>query len=769
MTYRDRLDVIATTSPTRRTNLAGRMGRWSAEHRAVAIVGWFVLCGVLGVVGFTQSPQEYDPGDGTGEVAEAARIIDRAEFADDPPGEQVLIQTRTGSVQDPAVQAAIDDTVAALNDTDHVTNVLSIKKKAGAGLVSEDGRSTLVTFDLEEAAWEDNELVQPALDAVASVQRQHPDLVVEQFGDVSANKAVDDAIGDDLRRAELLSVAVTAGILLGVFAAVLAALLPMVLALTAFVASLGLLSLGSALVKVDQNATIVMLLIGVAVGVDYSLFYIRREREERAAGRDPRQALLIAAETSGRSVLISGITVLIAMGGLFFAGDATFIAIGWGTMLVVAVAMLGSLTFLPATLAALGHRLEWLPVPILRRFRTTRDSRVWGAVLRPVLRRPFVAAVVGIGAMVVLAVPAFSMRTALPGFSDELPDSIPVKATYERIQEAFPGGAAPATVAIWADNVEDPKVQSAIEDLRRAALATGVMNNPIEVETSPNNRVALVSVPLDGTGSDDASIDALRTLRQSVIPSTIGAEDGVRVAVTGDAAYTAEFNDTQRTHAPLVFGFVLFFAFVLLLVSFRSVVVAVTAIALNLLSVAAAYGVLVAAFQWGWAEGLLGFESSGSIASWLPMFLFVLLFGLSMDYHVFILSRIREAFDRGNSTSSAIRHGVMSTAGVITSAAVIMIAVFAIFASLSQLSLKQFGVGLAVAVFLDATVVRGVILPAVMMVLGERNWWLPGWLSWLPTLSHGERSDAESAAPAIAEPASAGAGADSAEPDFAGR
>jgi uncharacterized membrane protein YdfJ with MMPL/SSD domain len=724
-------------------NLAGRIGRWSAGHRTIAIVGWFAFVALVFVGGMTQERQEYQPGDGSGETARAARIYQQGDFPDDPSSEQVLVQTPAGSVTDPAVRAAVTDTVAAVRASGQATNVVSLLDKDGAGLISADKRSTLVTFEVTGDPETAQDRIQPVLDAVAGAQRRHPGLRVEQFGGASANKALEATIGDDLRQAEILAVVVTGGILIGVFAAVVAALLPMILALTAFIASLGLLTLTSPLVKVDSNAQILMLLVGVAVGVDYALFYIRREREERAKGRDPRRALEIAAATSGRSVLISGITVLIAMAGLFFSGDQTSVSIGWGTMLVVAVAMVGSLTFLPAILATLGDRVEKLKVPVLHRFRTTRDSRVWSAVLRRVLRRPAVSAVLGVAVMAGLAVPALSLHTALPGI-DDLPRSVPIMKTYDRIEAAFPGGQSPATVNVLAADVTAPPVRDALRELKTRALATGQMSGPIEVRISPNKRVAVVSVPLAGNGNDDVSVSALKALRERVVPASVGAVPGAQVAVDGQTAESVDFTEQQIRNAPAVFGFVLGCAFLLLLFSFRSVVVAGTAIVLNLMSVAAAYGVLVAVFQWGWGERLLGFTSTGAIASWLPIFLFVLLFGLSMDYHVFILSRIREAYDQGRSTKDAVRHGISSTAGVITSAAVIMVAVFTIFASLSQTSLKQFGVGLAVAVLLDATLVRGVLLPAVMTLLGDRNWYLPRWLGWLPRLSHGEAEPAPS-------------------------
>ena len=292
-------------------------------------------------------------------------------------------------------------------------------------------------------------------------------------------------------------------------------------------------------------------------------------------------------------------------------------------------------------------------------------------------------------------------------------------------------------MAVKADDVKTPEVREAVAELERQALASGDVNPPIEVETNRDGTVTKVEIPLKGNGTDDASNRALETLRGDVLPATLGTVDGVEYAVTGGTAASADFNEAQTKSVPKVFGFVLLFAFGLLLVSFRSIVIAVKAILLNLLSVAAAYGVLVAVFQWGWGEGLLDFQSNGGIANWLPMFMFVILFGLSMDYHVFILSRIREAFDRGSSTDEAISYGIKSTAGTVTSAAFVMVGVFLVFTTLPLIDLKEMGVGLAVAVLIDATIVRAVLLPATMKLLGDRNWYLPKWLEWLPRFDHG--------------------------------
>jgi RND superfamily putative drug exporter len=421
-----------------------------------------------------------------------------------------------------------------------------------------------------------------------------------------------------------------------------------------------------------------------------------------------------------------------------------------GTMLVVLVAMIGSLTVLPAVLSKLGDRVEKGRIPFVQRLRrSNRGDGMWSAILDRVLRHPLVSALAATAVLVALAVPALTLHTAETGIEGI---STPVVEPFGRVMDAFPGTPEPAVVAIKADDVNAPPVRAAIAELERKALATGEMHAPITVESNRDGTVTRVEIPLAGNGADGASTRALATLRGDVLPGTVGQLDGVEYAVTGSTANSQDFNDAMSRSVPLVFGFVLLFAFGLLLVSFRSIVIAIKAIVLNLLSVAAAYGVIVAFFQWGWGEGLLDFHSNGGIANWLPMFMFVILFGLSMDYHVFILSRIREAYDRGLSTDKAIAHGIKSTAGTVTSAAVVMVGVFAVFTVLPYVDFKEMGIGLAAAVLIDATIVRAVLLPASMKLLGERNWYLPSWLEWLPRLDHGSSPESIELPPAI-EPA----------------
>jgi uncharacterized membrane protein YdfJ with MMPL/SSD domain len=411
------------------------------------------------------------------------------------------------------------------------------------------------------------------------------------------------------------------------------------------------------------------------------------------------------------------------------------------TIMVVAIAVLGSLTVLPALLGRLGDNVDRARVPLLHRLRRPGGARFWSWTLDRVLRRPLVSAVASAAILVALALPALQMNTVEPGV-EALPQDLQAVQVYNRLQTAFPGEQAPAVAVVKAPSVDDPRVKTAIGELRSRALAGGAVHEPVTVDVNDARTVARIELPLAGTGTDDASYAALSTLRDDIVPATVGRLPGVEAGITGDTAFSKDFDDALRGTAPLVFAFVLAFAFLLLLVTFRSVVIALKAIVLNLLSVAAAYGVLVLVFQHGWGKDLLGFDYTGGVMVWLPVFLFVILFGLSMDYHVFILSRIKEAYDSGMKTEDAIAHGIKSTAGVVTSAAIVMVFVFSIFGTLSLIMMKQFGVGLATAVLLDATIVRAVLLPATMKLLGEWNWYLPRWLRWLPSIRLGERAPA---------------------------
>jgi RND superfamily putative drug exporter len=566
------------------------------------------------------------------------------------------------------------------------------------------------------------------------VAAAHKDVSIGEFGDASVTKELDDSQKAEQSRSQMLSLVATLLILLVTFGALLAAAVPVVLALTAVVGTAGLVGVASQLVPADSVTLQVVTLVGLAVGVDYSLFYIRREREERAAGRSKLAALDMAAATSGRAVLISGLTVMIAMAGMFLTGNATFMGMGLGTILVVAVAVLGSISVLPAILAAFGDRINKGRIPLLRRRSQARDSRAWGWLVERVMRRPVVAVVLAGGALLALSIPALGMQTKLSG-TEDLPKDLATIQTYHKVQKAFPAEAAPATVVVKADDIDAPRVQQAIAGFKKAVADDNELPGTVDTEVNPAHTAAILSVGLPGSGSGAEGTEAVKHLREDVLPATLDRA-GITAEVSGQAAAEADFNSLMKTKTPIVFAFVLGLAFLLLLVTFRSIVIPIKAIVLNLLSVGAAYGLLTVLFQDGHAEKVLGFESNGAITSWLPLFLFVILFGLSMDYHVFILSRVREAWQRGMSTEKAVAHGIRTTAGTVTAAALVMVIVFAMFATESGLEMKELGVGLAAAILIDATIIRGVLLPATMKLLGKWNWYLPRWLQWLPELDH---------------------------------
>jgi uncharacterized membrane protein YdfJ with MMPL/SSD domain len=710
-------------------SVTARAARWSAAHRRRAILGWlaFVLIAfAAGSAAGVMSMRDQDYGIGDSRQAERTLV---KEFPTQRAGEQVLFQSRSGALDRAQLRAAVTDLTARLGRVPAIAAIKSPLDPANTGQRSRDGRSALVTFQLTGDPDTAADRVAPALAATAAVQRAHPQLRIGEFGDGSANKAINDRISADFRRAEFTSVPVTLAILVFAFGALVAAGIPLLLGLTAVLGALGLTALISHVMRMDQSIDSVILLIGLAVGIDYSLFYLRREREERARGRSPASALQVAAATSGRAVLVSGLTVMTAMAGMFLMGTRIFQGFGVGTVLVVAIALIGSLTVLPAVLSKLGDRVDRGRLPIIGRRR--RESRVWPAIVGTVLKRPALWGSLAALLLIALAIPAFRMHTAESGVQG-LPPDLPVMQVIARAEHAFPGGPLPAVVVISAPDVTAPPVAAAITKLERAAVATGEMGRPLGVDISASKRAARVGIPLAGTGTDARSNRALDRLRDDVIPATIGTVDGTQAHVTGMTAGSRDFNDSMKAHAPLVFTFVLGLAFVLLLVTFRSIVIPIKAILLNLLSVGASYGVLVLVFQDGRLESLLDYHSIGGVTTWLPLFLFVVLFGLSMDYHVLILSRVREGYDSGLTTKAAVEHGIRATASVVTSAAFVMVGVFAIFATLAMIDFKMMGVGLAVAVLLDATIVRAVLLPATMALLGDWNWYLPRWLEWLP-------------------------------------
>jgi putative drug exporter of the RND superfamily len=687
---------------------------------------WVVFVIASIAVGLFVGTKESDGGGNVGETGRAEQMIDSARFADEPAVEAILITSPSGPLDPAAARAAAADVTTRMRALPDVVGV-------DEPVPAPDGSALLVRVRMAgDPDWPESR-VQPLLDTTAAVQRDHPSLRVEEVGDGSISKAIDETVDADFRKAELFSVPVTLAILLIAFGALIAAGVPVLLALSAVSAAIGLSALASHLVPAQDATSSVILLIGLAVGVDYSLFYLKREREERARGAGHIDAVEIAAATSGRAVVVSGIAVVIAMAGMFLAGDDIFSSLAVGSILVVAVSVLGSITVLPAVLAKLGRWVDRPRIPFLWRLTAPRLSstgepatpRIWSAVLRPALRYPTLTFLLSAGALVALALPALGLNLKLTGLSD-IPRDLPVMQAYDRMTTAFPSTGTGHHVVVRAPADRAAEVTAALAGLAARATADPLFahDREPEVTRSVDGTVTIMNIGtpyLSGTPEGERSLDRLR---QDLVPAALQPL-GVEYAVTGEIAGTTDYSNHIRGKLPIVVGFVLLLTFLVMAWTFRSLVIAATAIVLNMLSVGAAYGVLVLVFQRTWAENLLDFQSNDGIISWLPLFLFVVLFGLSMDYHVFVVSRIREAVQRGVPNREAVAEGIVRSAGVVTSAAVVMVGVFAIFGTLSILEMKQLGVGLATAILIDATVIRAVVLPSLMTMLGDANWWTP--------------------------------------------
>ncbi len=706
---------------------------WSARHRKIAVFGWLGLVVVAYLIGqLLGSPGL--PQNDLGQAGQAEQTLQHLGVTA-PTAEAVLIQERAPGhtfATDPAMRQAVSQVTAALSRLPGAASgIHSPLQPGGQALVSANGRSALVTFNVPGPAADVTTAVTPALDAVATVQASHPGLLVAEGGDASLGQAVNNEINNGFAKATETSIPVTLILLAIVFGTLVAAGIPVLLAVTCALSGIWLLSIPGHWLPVGSQTSTVVLLIGMAVGVDYSLFFLRRQREERARGAGLHQAIATAARTSGRSIVASGLTVMTALAGLFLTGYSLFSGMAFGAIIVVGIAVAGSLTVLPALLSWLGDRVNSWRIPFIgRRRAAATPSKVWSALVRRVARRPLVWGAAATVVMLAIAAPALGIRLAYPAI--DAPADLPVVSTIEAIGAAFPQSPTPAEVVVTGQHLTGPAVTGAIASLGRiAAESSGPIRGPVTAIPVADGQALIVSVPLAGNGGDAASYTALDTLRDRILPETLG-KVGVSYSVTGGTAVNHDNASQLSARTPLVLAVVAAVAFCLLLLAFRSVVLPLVSIALNFLSVAAAYGLVTFIFQDGRLQGLLGYTSPGAITPWVPLFLFTFLFGISMDYHVFILSRIRELRRRGSTTASAVTDGIASSAGVVSSAALIMVAVFSIFVDLGQVELKMLGVGLAAAVLLDATIVRGVLLPAAMTLLGDRCWYLPRWLSWLP-------------------------------------
>jgi RND superfamily putative drug exporter len=689
-----------------------KAARWSAEHPWRAILGWIAF--VAFAVGLAIAVPAHEATDADYRIGESGRADAMVAQAglEAPDTENVLITSSSGKLDSAQAEQAAAAVVTGAKAAD---GVKSVEKPQW----NEDRTALLVSVELKKDL-DDADAVQAVTDGV---QEDFSDLQVREAGDVTVDAAINDRVSEDLGSAETISLPVTLILMAIAFGALIAAGIPVLLAGTSVAATIGLLAPLSHLIPSDSTVSSMIVLIGMAVGVDYSLFYLKREREERAKGRTSLEAVEIAAQTSGHSILVSGGAVIASMAGLFVVGNATFNSLAIGSILVVAVAVLGSITVLPALLVKLGRWVDRPRVPLLWRLnRRIGRGGISSRLLSPVVRHPVIALALSGIVILGLAIPALGMKTHSDTL-DTLPQSIPQVQTIKDISASFPADeGASARVVVKSDGASPQEVSSALDRLTDKAVATGdfvASGRGVQTSKDGTTSVIVLGMPFDET--DPRVNDALHLLRDDLVPANL---DGLgEHAVGGSAAESLDFAEQQDGRLVLVIGFVLLLTMMIMVATFRSIPLAIISTVLNLGSIGAAFGVMTLVFQHGWGSGMLDFTSPGFIIDWLPLFVLVVLVGLSMDYHVFVLSRIREHMNDGLPTRLAVERGIADTAGVVTSAAAVMVSVFAIFATLSMLEMKMMGVGLSAAILLDATLVRLVMLPAILVLMGDKVWW----------------------------------------------
>ena len=665
--------------------------------------------------------------------------------------ELVIVGSTSVTVDDAEFQAFVDGLLLEIRGLDGVVEgATSFYETGDERLVSMGRGKTLlpvaVAGDAEEAA--DN--VGPLVELVGEANGREG-FEVLTAGNGSIQRTMNDLSEDDLRKGELIAIPIALIILFLVFGAAIAAGIPLLLAVLAIVVAVGTVALIGRAFDLSFMVVNMITMIGLALGIDYSLFIVHRFREERRNGLVKEEAIARAGATASRAVLFSGGAVIVGLMGLFIVPSNIYRSLATGAIVVAIFAVLAALTLLPAVLSLLGDRINALGLPLLRRGRSAGDEGgFWGWVANAVMAHPVISAVGAVAILLAVAAPLVTISTGLAGVST-LPENTESRRAFETLDNDFSAGLiSPAEIVVDAEYVGSQPVQQGIERLL-VALDGDALFGEATVETNDAGDLALVSALIVGDPDADTAHDAIKRLRSEHIPAAFAGVDA-DVLVTGATAQTEDMFDVIRTYTPIVFGFVLGLSFLLLLVVFRSLVVPVKALIMNLLSVGAAYGLLVLVFQHGVGNEIFGFQRTETIEAWLPLFLFAFLFGLSMDYHVFLLSRIRERFDRTGDNAASVAFGVRSTAGIITGAALIMVAVFSGFAMGDTVSLQQVGFGMAVAVILDATIIRSVLVPASMQLLGEFNWYLPSWLHWLPDIRvEGCRASKARPAPAAAD------------------
>ena len=735
-------------------SFTARLAHWSAVHRWIILLATVIVI-VLAVFSIIAVGTETrDDDSGVGESGKGSALLNER-FAADPSATQPARRTRREGVifsnpsldaNDPRFVETVESAMQSFRDLPQVIAAVSYFDTQDASMFADDGNAVLASVTLQNPEDPAGRIdIEPFVDTVRQASNQ---AVGFEIGVVSfriLDDELDEILTEDFNRILIYSLVIGLVILVLAFRALVAAVIPLAMAVGSIFTAIGIAALVSQVYPLVELYAEMILLMGLAVGIDYSLFIVSRFRTERSAGRDKIEAITVAANTTGRAVFYAGITVILSLAGLMLTRDFTFISLAAGAIIVVFVAVIASLTLLPSLLSLLGDSVNRLRIPILGR--ESDQGGIWSTITGWVMARPVPLASLTVAGLVALTIPFFSMNLGFNAGADALPDALEGKRALELLEDHFSSSLiVPAKVIVDAPDVNTPEIRAAL-----AALIETVGNNdaflgPFDTATDRAGTVTRINVPLAGNIDDDQSEDAVRLLREQIVPEAFAGLN-VQFFVAGDTAEGIDFRDRMFSSAYYVFAFVLGLSFLLLLVMFRSIVIPIKALVLNLLSVGAVYGVLVMVFQWGWGISILGSEETGIIETWLPLFLFGILFGLSMDYHMLLLNRIKEEYDKHGQNELAVAAGIRLTAGQITSAASVMVGVFAAFATSRILGLQQFGLGLAVAVLIDATVIRVILLPASMKLLGRWNWYLPGWLEWLPQVTPVDKSPSPVPAP----------------------
>ena len=715
------------------------LARISARRPWLTIGLWVVLVavGVLlsGSLLDSATTTELRLGGGVDSQRAAELLESRLRGGPEPITEIVIVKSDTLTVDDVAFRETVESVfagVAALGP-DVVTVAQHYYQAGDESLVSQNRQTTIMPVVMTGTLEEATNNIEQLLHVVREADHAEGYRVLLS-GAASIAHESNELATEDLEKGERIGIPVALIILLVLFGAVAASLIPLGLGVVSIIIALGVAALIGQAFELVFFVTLMITMIGLAVGIDYSLFIVSRFREELERGLEKREAVERAGATAGSAVLFSGITVVIALCGMLIVPATFFQSLGIGAIVVVLVALAATLTLLPAVLALLGHRINFLSLPYFGRRRApdneTRQHGFWESTTRIVTKVPIVSFLIVAVPMIVAIVFYFDIETGINGV-DTFPEGAETREAFFVLEEEFSFGLVNPVEIVVDGDISDPVVMEAIGKLEASLVDDPRFPIPPSLIPGPSGDLALLTVAVHGEPSGKDAVDSVKLIREQMVPA---AFDGVpaTVFVGGVTAVSADLFDIVDSYTPIVFAFVLGLSFVILLLVFRSIVIPIKAVVMNLLSVGTAYGLLVLVFQKGLATDLLGFQHAEVIDAWIPLFLFTILFGLSMDYHVFLLSRIRERYDQTGNNAEAVAYGLRSTASIITGAALIMVAVFGAFAAGETIINQQVGFGLAVAIFLDATLVRSVLVPASMEMLGRGNWYLPSWLGWLP-------------------------------------